>query len=128
MRQQQKRQQRAGDGAGGVHRLQKAIGGTQAGRGHRVGQHHVASSAADALGEAIGKANAEYLPPRTGKRQQRLYGVGDKISGDYDRLAALHTVGKISRKQLGKRGHALGDALDDTQLCGSGADRCQECR
>ncbi len=120
------RQQRAGDGAGGIHGLNQAVGRAERRFVDRLGHHHIAGGATHAFGKTVAKTNPQDLPPRRNQRQQRLYRVGHEVSADHDGLAARNIVGQVSGKKLGKGSHAFGDAFDDAKLRGPGAERCEK--
>ena len=102
MRQQRECSQRTGDRAGGIHRLDQAVGGADARSVHRLSNHHIARRAAHAFREAVNEANDEHMPPRRGDGEDWLDQVGDEVSGNHDWFAAWEAVGEISGKELGK--------------------------
>ena len=127
-RKQSQRDQRAGNRSRRIHRLNQPISRAQPVLRHGLGDHHVARRSAHAFGKSIGEANQQNLRPRGHHRQQRLHRVRDKVSRNHHRLAAGDAVGKISGKKLGKRRHALGHALNQSQLRRPRPQRRQKCR
>ena len=118
----------AEDGARGIHGLQQTEGRADFFFFDRLGQHHIARRAANALGGAVGKADEQHLPPVGGDGKNGLHNICQRVAKDDDGFAARAAVGEVSGKEFGEGSHALRDAFDYSQLRRTRSDAQQKRR
>ena len=119
-----RRENRPDERARVVHRALQAEGAPANLRRRQVGEQRVARRGSDTLSQAVGEADGEHLAPGLREADERADDGGQERSR---RRRSACDVGfgrtTVPRRRRGKGGRRLGDALDQPQGGGAGAER-----
>ena len=95
--QKHRRDQRARDRAGVIHRAMEAEHAAALCGGREVGEHRVARRAADSLADPIGEPDREHLRPGGREPDQRTDGRREAVAGEHELLRRAPPVGQPAR-------------------------------